>query len=124
VVLVGEQVVAVAVWAQENEVPSSRARPSLATSGTRGTPAAAIASLPLTTRLASTAEQATLLVRAMLPAGLDTTVIVIGNLLRALAYDPGRWALLREIPGNVRFAVDPPERPGSHRAPSWPKANR
>ncbi|MCX4648916.1 hypothetical protein OG456_42535 [Streptomyces sp. NBC_01446] len=119
-VLVGEQVVTVAVWAQENEVPSSRARPSLATSGTRGTPAAAIASLPLTTRLANTAEQATLLVRAMLPAGLDTTVIVIGT----LAHDPGRWALLREIPGNIRFAVAPPERPGSHRAPSWPKANR
>lgn len=103
VVLVGEQVVTVAVWAQENEVPSSRARPSLATSGTRGTPAAAIASLPLTTRLANTAEQATLLVRAMLPAGLDTTVIVIGT----LAHDPGRWALLREIPGNIRFAVAP-----------------
>ncbi|MFD7779687.1 cytochrome P450 [Streptomyces sp. NPDC059753] len=51
-------------------------------------------------------EQATLLVRAMLSAGLDTTVIAIGNLLRALAHDPGQWALLREDPGSIRFAVD------------------
>ncbi|MFF1356136.1 hypothetical protein [Streptomyces sp. NPDC058297] len=35
-------------------------------------------------------EQATLLMRAMLSAGLDTTVIAIGNLLRALAHDPGQ----------------------------------
>ncbi|MFF1685233.1 MULTISPECIES: cytochrome P450 [unclassified Streptomyces] len=51
-------------------------------------------------------EQATHLVRAMLSAGLDTTVIAIGNLLRALAHDTGQWALLREDRGNIRFAVD------------------
>ncbi|RVU27848.1 cytochrome P450 [Streptomyces antnestii] len=51
-------------------------------------------------------EQATLLVRAMLSAGLDTTVIAIGNVLRALANTPEQWALLREDPANIRFAVD------------------
>ncbi|MEU6659093.1 cytochrome P450 [Streptomyces sp. NPDC046821] len=51
-------------------------------------------------------EQATLLVRAMLSAGLDTTVIAIGNVLRALAQNPEAWALLREDPSNIRFAID------------------
>jgi len=52
------------------------------------------------------AGQAPLLVRAMLSAGLDTTVIAIGNTLMALAQHPAEWAKIREDPRLVKFAVD------------------
>lgn len=52
------------------------------------------------------AEQAVLLVRAMLSAGLDTTVFSIGNTLQALAGHPGQWARLKENPRLVKFAID------------------
>lgn len=53
-----------------------------------------------------TAEQAALLVRAMLSAGLDTTVFSIGNTLQALAAHPGQWARLINNPRLVKFAID------------------
>lgn len=51
-------------------------------------------------------EQATLLVRALLSAGVDTTIIGIGNTLYCLAQDPEQWRLLREQPQLAKFAVD------------------
>jgi 4-methoxybenzoate monooxygenase (O-demethylating) len=53
-----------------------------------------------------TAEQAALLVRAMLSAGLDTTVFSIGNTLQALAAHPGQWAELHANPRLAKFAID------------------
>ncbi|MET3809879.1 cytochrome P450 [Arthrobacter sp. UYEF3] len=52
------------------------------------------------------AEQAALLVRAMLSAGLDTTVFSIGNTLQALAAHPEQWARLHANPRLVKFAID------------------
>ncbi|PWJ55346.1 Cytochrome P450 [Quadrisphaera granulorum] len=53
-----------------------------------------------------TPTEATLLVRAMLSAGLDTTVIAIGNALAALSRRPDAWARLRADPSLVKFALD------------------
>jgi cytochrome P450 len=53
-----------------------------------------------------TAEEAPLLVRSLLTAGLDTTIIGIGNALYALAANPGEWRKLRENPALVRPAFD------------------
>ncbi len=53
-----------------------------------------------------TAEEAPLLVRSMLTAGLDTTIIGIGNALYALAANPGEWRKLREDPRLLRPAFD------------------
>jgi len=53
-----------------------------------------------------TAEEAPLLVRSMLTAGLDTTIIGIGNALYALAANPGEWRKLRENPALLRPAFD------------------
>ncbi|MFJ2561928.1 MULTISPECIES: cytochrome P450 [unclassified Streptomyces] len=53
-----------------------------------------------------TAEQAALLVRALLSAGVDTTVFGIGNTLACLARSPRAWAALREDPSLAKFAVD------------------
>ncbi|MCE7481652.1 cytochrome P450 [Microbacterium profundi] len=51
-------------------------------------------------------EEATLLVRAMLSAGLDTTVIALGNTLRALAAHPDQYARVHENPRLMKFAID------------------
>ncbi len=51
-------------------------------------------------------EEATVLVRALLSAGLDTTVIAIGNTLACLAQNPDQWALVHDNQRLVRFAVD------------------
>lgn len=51
-------------------------------------------------------QQATLLVRALLSAGVDTTVFGIGNTLSVLARKPQVWAKLRENPSMAKFAVD------------------
>ncbi|HSN36338.1 MAG TPA: cytochrome P450 [Arthrobacter sp.] len=51
-------------------------------------------------------DQAALLVRAMLSAGLDTTVFSIGNTLQALATNPEQWAEVRSNPRLVKFAID------------------
>ena len=52
------------------------------------------------------ADEATRLVRALLSAGLDTTVLAIGNAVRCLAAHPDQWALVHEKPSLVRFAID------------------
>lgn len=51
-------------------------------------------------------EQATLLVRALLSAGLDSTVLAIGNVLRLLLNNPEQWAIVRANPRYVKFAID------------------
>ncbi|MCQ9386746.1 cytochrome P450 [Brevibacterium moorei] len=51
-------------------------------------------------------EEATLLVRAMLSAGLDTTVLAIVNTLVALSRHPAQYARLRADPGLMKYAID------------------
>jgi len=51
-------------------------------------------------------EQAPMLVRSLLSAGVDTTVYGIGNALQALSANPGQWARLRAKPSLARFAFD------------------
>ena len=53
-----------------------------------------------------TAEEAPLLVRSLLSAGLDTTVVGIGNALYAFATNPQQWAALRQNRGLTRPAFD------------------
>ena len=53
-----------------------------------------------------TEAQASLLVRSLLSAGLDTTVLAIGNALRCFADHPDQWQVLRENPGRARFAFE------------------
>jgi cytochrome P450 len=55
---------------------------------------------------AITADEATLLVRATLSAGLDTTIIAIGNTLMSLASTPGQWEALHANPSLTKFAAD------------------
>lgn len=51
-------------------------------------------------------EEAAVLVRALLSAGLDTTVIAIGNTLGCLATHPEEWGVVQENPRYARFAID------------------
>ena len=53
-----------------------------------------------------TAEQAPLVVRSLLSAGVDTTVHGLGAVLRALATHPEAWAALRARPDLARVAFD------------------
>lgn len=53
-----------------------------------------------------TPEQAPLLVRSLLTAGVDTTVYGIGNAVQALSAHPEQWAALRAKPALARFAFD------------------
>ncbi len=53
-----------------------------------------------------TAEQAPLLVRSMLSAGVDTTVQGIAAVLYAFATNPDQWQRLREEPSLARIAFD------------------
>jgi len=53
-----------------------------------------------------TAEQAPLLVRSLLGAGLDTTISGLGNALWCLATNPGQYALLHADPGLARAAFE------------------
>jgi cytochrome P450 len=53
-----------------------------------------------------TEEQAPMLVRSLLSAGVDTTVHGIGNTMQALATNPGQWAALHEDPARAKFAFD------------------
>ncbi|MCZ6620208.1 MAG: cytochrome P450 [Gammaproteobacteria bacterium] len=53
-----------------------------------------------------TETQASLLVRSLLSAGLDTTVIAIGNMLRCFADHPAQWQVLRQDPHRARFAFE------------------
>jgi len=51
-------------------------------------------------------EEAGLLVRSLLSAGVDTTVTGIGNLLYCLAANPDQWAALKEDPKLARPAFE------------------
>jgi cytochrome P450 len=51
-------------------------------------------------------EEATLLVRSLLSAGVDTTIDSIGLCLRTLAEHPDQWARLRADPGLARAAFE------------------
>jgi cytochrome P450 len=51
-------------------------------------------------------EQAPMLVRSLLSAGVDTTVYGIGNTVLALAANPEQWQKLRTNPALARFAFD------------------
>ncbi len=53
-----------------------------------------------------TAEEAPLLVRSVLSAGLDTTVVGIGNALYGFATNPEQWRALRENRSLTRPAFD------------------
>ena len=55
---------------------------------------------------AITHSEATLLVRSLLSAGVDTTIDSIGLCLRALAEHPDQWALLRDQPELARNAFE------------------
>ena len=52
------------------------------------------------------AEQAAMLVRSVLTAGLDTTIATIGNTLIALARNPTQWEALKADPSLARAAVE------------------
>ncbi|MGA0121894.1 MAG: cytochrome P450 [Gaiellales bacterium] len=51
-------------------------------------------------------EQAVLLVRAMLSAGLDTTIQAIAITLKLLAEHPDQWAKVHADPSLAKFAID------------------
>jgi len=51
-------------------------------------------------------EEATLLVRSLLSAGVDTTIDSLGLCLRCLALHPDQWALLRQDPNRARAAFE------------------
>ncbi|WP_092808234.1 cytochrome P450 [Rhodococcus globerulus] len=53
-----------------------------------------------------TIEQAPLLVRSLLSAGVDTTVYGIANSLFALATNPAQWTALHDNPAGAKFAFD------------------
>jgi cytochrome P450 len=53
-----------------------------------------------------TEEEAALLVRSLLSAGLDTTISAIGMSLYSLANAPGQWAVLAKNPSLARGAFD------------------
>jgi cytochrome P450 len=53
-----------------------------------------------------THEQAPLLVRSLLSAGVDTTVYGIANAMYALASHPAQWKLLHADPSLAKFAFD------------------
>jgi 4-methoxybenzoate monooxygenase (O-demethylating) len=53
-----------------------------------------------------TTEQAPLLVRSLLSAGVDTTVYGLANTLYALATHPGQWERLHAEPRLAKFAFD------------------
>jgi 4-methoxybenzoate monooxygenase (O-demethylating) len=52
------------------------------------------------------ADEAALLVRSLLTAGVDTTVIGLGCALHCLARDPGQWQLLRQDPARAGPAFE------------------
>jgi len=53
-----------------------------------------------------TADEAGLLVRSLLTAGIDTTVAGIGNALLCFAEHPEQWELLRQDPGQAKHAFE------------------
>ena len=53
-----------------------------------------------------TPDEAGLLVRSLLTAGIDTTVAGIGNALLCFAEHPEQWDLLRQDPGQAKHAFE------------------
>lgn len=53
-----------------------------------------------------TAEQAPLLVRSLLGAGLDTTIAALGNALHCLAINPDQYEMLHADPGLAKAAFE------------------
>lgn len=53
-----------------------------------------------------THEEAGMLVRTMLSAGLDTTIFTLGNALVCLARHPDQWAIVRDNPAIARQAIE------------------
>jgi len=53
-----------------------------------------------------TPEQAPLVVRSLLSAGVDTTVHTLSAVLYAFATNPGQWTRLKEQPALARVAFD------------------
>ncbi|MBB3087019.1 cytochrome P450 [Geodermatophilus sabuli] len=53
-----------------------------------------------------TAEQAPMLVRSLLTAGVDTTVYGIANTVYGLSRHPDQWELLHRTPAKAKFAFD------------------
>jgi cytochrome P450 len=53
-----------------------------------------------------TDQEAALLVRSLLSAGVDTTVASLGAALHCFATHPGQWALLRDDPALARAAFE------------------
>ena len=53
-----------------------------------------------------TPEQAPLIVRSLLTAGVDTTIHAIGAVVHAIATNPGQWEALKADPSLVRNAFD------------------
>ena len=53
-----------------------------------------------------TADEASLLVRSFLTAGLDTTVVGLGNAMFCFARHPEQWQRLRQDPSQARAAFD------------------
>ena len=60
-----------------------------------------------------TEDEAGLLVRSLLTAGVDTTVVTLGCALDCLARDPGQWQLLRDDPSLAGAAFEETLRYGS-----------
>lgn len=53
-----------------------------------------------------TEDEAAMLVRTLLSAGLDTTIFTLGNAIVSLARHPDQWALLRDDPSMARNALE------------------
>lgn len=53
-----------------------------------------------------TEQEAALLVRSFLSAGIDTTIFALGNLLLCFAEHPAEWQKLRQDPAKVRPAIE------------------
>lgn len=53
-----------------------------------------------------THEEAGMLVRTMLSAGLDTTIFTLGNALVCFARNPDQWAIVRDNPAIARQAIE------------------
>jgi hypothetical protein len=51
-------------------------------------------------------DEAALMVRSFLSAGLDTTVHALGNAIHCFARNPEQWRLLREDPSQARAAFE------------------
>ncbi|GLZ45428.1 cytochrome P450 [Actinomycetospora sp. NBRC 106375] len=52
------------------------------------------------------ADDAALLVRSFLSAGIDTTILALGSAVHELARRPGQWAVLRDDPDLARAAFE------------------